>query len=89
MRSVSDETDSPRPMSEISEVSMDFGNTTGRKRVKAHGDKQRPLTRYLPIKDSDLDLRQHIESAGNIVKLYFISIHKNYDGEIYYKMSLY
>jgi hypothetical protein len=69
MRSVSDETDSPRPMSEISEVSMDFGNTTGRKRVKAHGDKQRPLTRYLPIKDSDLDLRQHIESAGHQVVL--------------------
>lgn len=30
---------------------------------------QRPLTRYLPIMSSDLDLRQHIETAGHQVTL--------------------
>lgn len=30
---------------------------------------QRPLTRYLPIMSLDLDLRQHIESAGHQVTL--------------------
>lgn len=30
---------------------------------------QRPLTRYLPIMSLDLDLRQHIESAGHQVNL--------------------
>lgn len=30
---------------------------------------QRPLTRYLPIMSIDLDLRQHIESAGHQVTL--------------------
>ncbi|KAE8737625.1 hypothetical protein FOCC_FOCC016910, partial [Frankliniella occidentalis] len=30
---------------------------------------QRPLTRYLPIRAADLDLRQHIESAGHAVEL--------------------
>lgn len=29
----------------------------------------RPLTRYLPIKSKDFDLRQHIESAGHNVEL--------------------
>ncbi|XP_063920818.1 pleckstrin homology-like domain family B member 1 isoform X2 [Zophobas morio] len=67
-RPISDE-DSSRPISEISEVSMDFGNTVGKKRTRIHTDKQRPLTRYLPIKGSDLDLRQHIESAGHQVVL--------------------
>lgn len=30
---------------------------------------QRPLTRYLPIMSSELDLRQHIETAGHQVTL--------------------
>lgn len=30
---------------------------------------QRPLTRYLPIRGTALDLRQHIESAGHCVAL--------------------
>lgn len=30
---------------------------------------QRPLTRYLPIFSPDLDLRQHIESAGHQIAL--------------------
>lgn len=30
---------------------------------------QRPLTRYLPIMSTDLDLRAHIESAGHQVSL--------------------
>ncbi|EFA00895.1 pleckstrin homology-like domain family B member 1 isoform X2 [Tribolium castaneum] len=69
IRSGSSEADSPRPMSEISEISTDFGEISNKKRTKPHGDKQRPLTRYLPIRGSDLDLRQHIESAGHQVVL--------------------
>lgn len=38
----------------------------GRRSRKQILDKHRPLTRYLPIRGSDLDLRQHIESAGEI-----------------------
>ncbi|CAL1264466.1 unnamed protein product [Larinioides sclopetarius] len=30
---------------------------------------QRPLTRYLPIRNSEFDLRQHIESAGHQIEL--------------------
>ncbi|KAJ8935565.1 hypothetical protein NQ318_001559 [Aromia moschata] len=60
-------TDSPRPLSETSEMSLEVG-TLNRKRKPA-SDKQRPLTRYLPIRGSDLDLRQHIESAGHQVVL--------------------
>ncbi|CAH0546228.1 unnamed protein product [Brassicogethes aeneus] len=60
--------DSPRPLSETSEMSLEVG-TLNRKRSKPISDKQRPLTRYLPIRGSDLDLRQHIESAGHQVVL--------------------
>ncbi|KAJ6649393.1 Pleckstrin likey-like domain family B member 2 [Pseudolycoriella hygida] len=52
--SQSDTSDSPRM-------------TSGQKRnLPKH---QRPLTRYLPIMSSDLDLRQHIETAGHQVTL--------------------
>lgn len=52
--SQSDSSDSPRM-------------TSGHKRnLPKH---QRPLTRYLPIMSSDLDLRQHIETAGHQVTL--------------------
>lgn len=58
------EIESPRPLSETSELSVEVGATLGRRRPRQVADKHRPLTRYLPIRDSDLDLRQHIESAG-------------------------
>ncbi len=52
--SQSDTSDSPRM-------------TSGHKRnLPKH---QRPLTRYLPIMSADLDLRQHIETAGHQVTL--------------------
>ncbi|XP_023312579.1 pleckstrin homology-like domain family B member 1, partial [Anoplophora glabripennis] len=63
----SETAESPRPLSETSEMSLEVG-TLNRKR-KSPSDKQRPLTRYLPIRGSDLDLRQHIESAGHQVVL--------------------
>ncbi|KAJ8968629.1 hypothetical protein NQ317_014755 [Molorchus minor] len=63
----SDNAESARPLSETSEMSLEVG-TLNRKR-KPTGDKQRPLTRYLPIRGSDLDLRQHIETAGHQVVL--------------------
>lgn len=43
--------------------------TLNRKRNKPPVDKQRPLTRYLPIRSESLNLRQHIESAGHQVVL--------------------
>ncbi|XP_050312235.1 pleckstrin homology-like domain family B member 1 isoform X2 [Anthonomus grandis grandis] len=61
--------DSPRPLSEISEMSLEVGGTLNNKKRNKPCDKQRPLTRYLPIRGSDLDLRQHIESAGHQVVL--------------------
>ncbi|XP_056636481.1 pleckstrin homology-like domain family B member 1 isoform X1 [Diorhabda sublineata] len=66
-RGESENAESPRPLSETSEMSLEVG-TLNRKR-KPISDKQRPLTRYLPIRGSDLDLRQHIESAGHQVVL--------------------
>ncbi|KAJ8919696.1 hypothetical protein NQ315_006224, partial [Exocentrus adspersus] len=59
--------ESPRPLSETSEMSLEVGTTNWKRRTVS--DKQRPLTRYLPIRGSDLDLRQHIESAGHQVVL--------------------
>lgn len=56
----------PRPLSETSDVSVEVGGTLGRRRARQLADKTRPLTRYLPIRSSELDLRQHIESAGKI-----------------------
>lgn len=68
LQSKEDEVDnSPRPLSEISEMSVEVGGTLGKKRIKPISDKQRPLTRYLPIRGSDLDLRNHIETAGNVL----------------------
>lgn len=80
MRSESESPDSPRPMSESSELSCDTGISTEgalaaspvggtlnrRPRSSRSGmvDKHRPLTRYLPIRSAELDLRKHIESAG-------------------------
>lgn len=67
-----EETDnSPRPLSEISEMSVEVG-TFNKKRGKPISDKQRPLTRYLPIRGSDLDLRHHIETAGEAFFLEFL-----------------
>lgn len=59
---------SPRPLSEVSEMSLEVGGTLSKKRNRPT-DKQRPLTRYLPIRSADLDLRHHIETAGHQVVL--------------------
>jgi len=60
---------SPRPLSETSEASVEVGGTLSKRRPRQPVDKTRPLTRYLPIRSSELDLRQHIESAGHQVVL--------------------
>lgn len=77
LRSESEGADSPRPLSESSEMSCDTGISeiqqgTLNRRQKTRpsfSDKQRPLTRYLPIRSQDLDLKKHIESAGHQVDL--------------------
>lgn len=61
-KSENESSESPRPLSDTSDMSLEIGTLT--KKRKPISDKQRPLTRYLPIRGSDLDLRQHIESAG-------------------------
>lgn len=67
LRAESECLESPRPLSENSDISVEVGGTLGkRNRNKQLADKHRPLTRYLPIRGSDLDLRQHIESAGKV-----------------------
>lgn len=76
MRSESEGADSPRPLSESSEMSCDTGiseisphGSTLNRRPKTRpsfSDKQRPLTRYLPIRSAELDLRKHIETAGKM-----------------------
>lgn len=56
-------------------MSLEVG-TLSKRRQKPTSDKQRPLTRYLPIRGSNLDLRQHIESAGvlsNIIIIIFLA----------------
>lgn len=66
----SDVPKSPRPLSETSDISaVEVGGTLGKRRVRHGLDKTRPLTRYLPICSSELDLRQHIETAGHQVVL--------------------
>lgn len=66
LRAESECLESPRPLSENSDISVEVGTFGRRSRNKQIPDKHRPLTRYLPIRGSDLDLRQHIESAGNL-----------------------
>lgn len=66
IRADSENMESPRPLSENSDMSVEIGAPLGKRRSKQNADKHRPLTRYLPIRGSDLDLRQHIESAGNL-----------------------
>lgn len=58
-------TSSCRPLSESSEVSVDSAGIKRRPAV----DRQRPLTRFLPIRESTLDLRGHVEQAGHQVGL--------------------
>ncbi|XP_035212109.1 pleckstrin homology-like domain family B member 1 isoform X2 [Stegodyphus dumicola] len=43
------------------------GNFEIRRREKPRA--QRPLTRYLPVRNAEFDLRQHIESAGHQIEL--------------------
>lgn len=45
------------------------GERSGSERKRALPKHQRPLTRYLPIFSPDLDLRQHIETAGHQIAL--------------------
>ncbi|XP_017770227.1 PREDICTED: pleckstrin homology-like domain family B member 1 [Nicrophorus vespilloides] len=66
-RTESEEAESPRPLSETSDISVEVGTALTKRRNRA--DKLRPLTRYLPIRSSELDLKQHIESAGHQVNL--------------------
>nr|XP_022904346.1 pleckstrin homology-like domain family B member 1 [Onthophagus taurus] len=58
--------ESPRPLSETSDVSVEVGALT---KKRNRPDKHRPLTRYLPIRSAELDLKVHIESAGHQVVL--------------------
>ncbi|KAI9589688.1 putative leucine-rich repeat-containing protein DDB_G0290503 [Glossina fuscipes] len=53
--------------SEERSTSMNNDNSSGRKRILPKH--QRPLTRYLPIFSAELNLRQHIESAGHQISL--------------------
>lgn len=72
LRAESEGADSPRPLSENSDISVEVGSTLGsRSRNRQLLDKHRPLTRYLPIRSSDLDLRHHIESAGKFFNIPF------------------
>lgn len=47
----------------------DVSNNDANERKRVLPKHQRPLTRYLPIFSPDLDLRQHIESAGHQIAL--------------------
>lgn len=59
-----------RPLSESSDLSYDSQLTVKpRPRRSLSSPQQRPLTRYLPICNDSLNLRQHIESAGHQVEL--------------------
>jgi len=53
-----------RPMSEESSV-WDDNESTAEVRRRHNKIQQRPLTRYLPIRNENFDLRAHIESAGH------------------------
>lgn len=61
--------EAPRRSRKVSSNSLNSSFGWGRNRE----DLQRPLTRYLPIDNDELDLRQHIESAGEflIISLFF------------------
>lgn len=59
--------DSGASQGEMSDCSAGEKLVAGNKRnLPKH---QRPLTRYLPIMSSNLDLRQHIETAGHQIQL--------------------
>ncbi|XP_077283657.1 uncharacterized protein LOC143909520 [Arctopsyche grandis] len=55
--------EAPRRSRKVSSNSLNSSFGWGHNR----GDLQRPLTRYLPIDNDDLNLRQHIDSAGHQV----------------------
>ena len=52
--------------------------------------KTRPLTRYLPIRDKDFDLRYHVESSGHPLDLNikFINVSKDACRGFLFKMGL-
>merc|ERR1712223_2369666 len=58
-----------RPMSEESSVWDDNESTAEVRRRHNKIQQQRPLTRYLPIRNENFDLRAHIESAGHQIDL--------------------
>merc|ERR1712203_460819 len=61
-----------RPISEASSV---WDEAESRNEVKRrqqqlqHNKQERPLTRYLPIRNDQLDLKTHIETAGHQLEL--------------------
>lgn len=68
-------TTTSRPMSEDSSfwdgASTDLDNSVIRRNHSNNSAsrQQRPLTRYLPIREDHFDLRAHIESAGHQIEL--------------------
>merc|ERR1719412_922276 len=62
-----------RPMSDESSVWDDETESSGGgdllRRRQNRMQQQRPLTRYLPIRNENFDLRAHIESAGHQIDL--------------------
>ncbi len=64
-------TTTSRPMSEDSSFWEDEVSSSSISQVKRRNKNQqlqRPLTRYLPIRTDDLDLRHHIETAGHQIE---------------------
>ncbi|XP_044730824.1 pleckstrin homology-like domain family B member 1 [Chrysoperla carnea] len=58
-----------RPLSESSDVSYETQLSVKPRPRSLSSPQQRPLTRYLPIRSDNLNLKQHIESAGHQVDL--------------------
>jgi len=66
---------SSRPVSEASSVWDEAESQMEVKRRHNQIQKQqRPLTRYLPIRGENLDLRSHIETAGHQLEMIFPSV---------------
>ncbi|XP_059096126.1 pleckstrin homology-like domain family B member 2 [Tigriopus californicus] len=66
---VSSTTNGSRPLSEVSSFWDDTDMPIEVKRRQNKATQQRPLTRYLPIRNEHFDLRQHIETAGHQIEL--------------------
>eukprot|EP00095_Tigriopus_kingsejongensis_P007663 maker-scaffold156_size297567-snap-gene-0.18 protein:Tk07663 transcript:maker-scaffold156_size297567-snap-gene-0.18-mRNA-1 annotation:"grb2-associated binder " len=66
---MSSTTNGSRPLSEVSSFWDGSDVPIEVKRRHNKTTVQRPLTRYLPIRNDDFDLRQHIETAGHQIEL--------------------